>query len=239
MLSLPQTYAQLCARVAAAAQQSGRSSDAITIVAVSKTHPIALIEEAYACGMRHFGENRAAEMAEKATVLQLPDIKWHFIGTLQSRQSLPVAQFGHTFHAVDRLKIARRLANQLAQQARTLQLFVEVNVSGEMTKAGFDCSTWEKNGAQRQQLLDAIDQIDALPHVQIAGLMMMAPYGAAEPEARALFARTRKLSDWLASQRPAWQGQLSMGMSDDFEWAIKEGATHIRPGRILFGSRHY
>ena len=125
--------------ISSAAAHSGRSAEEITLVAVSKTKPIEAIVDAYHAGLRHFGENRAHELEQKVGQLtHLPELQWHFIGRLQTRQSLPVASHAAAFHAVDRLKIATRLSSQLSQLNRTLPVFIQVNVSGEESKAGFD-----------------------------------------------------------------------------------------------------
>jgi pyridoxal phosphate enzyme (YggS family) len=228
-------------RVARAAERSGRSPDEITLVAVSKTKPISAIIEAYEAGVRHFGENRAAELQQKAAELShLPDLQWHFIGRLQTRQSQPVADHAAMFHAVDRIKIAKRLSSQLSQLGRTLPLFIQVNVSGEETKAGFECSDWQNDGEQREKLIQAVETIAQLPSLEIRGLMTMAPWGAPEAATRHIFRRVRELSEWVQTAMPdlKWP-DLSMGMSGDFETAIEEGSTYIRVGSAIFGARQY
>lgn len=230
---------QVRTRMAQAALRAGRDPAAVTLVAVSKTHPPETLEAAYALGLRDFGENRSAELAAKAPALaHLPDLRWHFVGALQTRQSLPVAQQAHTFHAVDRLKIAERLSRQVVAIGRNLPIFLEVNLSGEASKTGFDCTRWEEDGAQRAALLQAAVAIAALPGLHIRGLMTMAPWEVEEAIIRVVFARTRRLAEWLAGAAPQadWSA-LSMGMTDDFDIAIEEGATHIRVGRALFGPR--
>lgn len=227
------------ARLAQAAARAGRDPATITLVAVSKTHPPETIETAYALGLRAFGENRSAELAAKAPVLtHLPGLRWHFIGALQTRHSEPVAQLAHVFHAVDRLKIAERLNRQLEAIGRSLPVFLEVNLTGETSKTGFDCTRWEQDGAQREALRQAAVAIAALSHLQIGGLMTMAPWDVEEAIIRAVFARTRQLAGWLQSNVPQadWSA-LSMGMTDDYAIAIEEGATHVRIGRALFGPR--
>ena len=133
-------------RMQVAAERVGRTADEITLVAVSKTKPVEDILAAYAAGIRHFGENRAEALAEKAqTLAHLTDIQWHFIGHLQTRQSQPIAEHAHCFHAVDREKIAVRLSNQLQGTGRTLPIFIELNISGEASKGGFAMSAWEQD----------------------------------------------------------------------------------------------
>jgi uncharacterized pyridoxal phosphate-containing UPF0001 family protein len=149
-----------------------------------------------------------------------------------------VADFGDYFHATDRLKILRRLASQMQSKKRHLACLLEVNISGEASKGGFEAMTWENNSQQVAQLVEAIDFCAAAEPLSCVGLMTMAPWQASEAEIRTVFARTRRLREHLQNiiKRPL--PVLSMGMSDDFEIAIEEGATHIRVGRALFGERH-
>lgn len=229
-------------KMACAAERSGRSVDDVRLVAISKQKSIEGIQAAYKVGIRHFGENRAYELQEKAAQLAttLPELQWHFIGHLQKRQARPVADYAHCFHAVDRYKIAKRLSNFLVERQYNLPVLIEVNISGEETKAGFSCSYWETNGEQRDQLWSAVEKIMALPQIDINGLMTMAPWGASAEEARAVFQRTRLLGQKLQTDFPqANWSQLSMGMTDDYEIAIEEGATQIRVGRGIFGARYY
>ena len=226
-------------RIDDATKRSPFNNKEITLVAVSKTKPIADIVTAYEAGIRHFGENRASELAEKAVALKhLPDIKWHFIGHLQTRQSQPVAEYAHYFHAIDRLKIAQRLSTQLEELKQTLPVFIEVNISGEESKGGFDCSDWHNQHQQYDALIKAVQTIAALPHIQIQGLMTMAPWVATETLIRNTFSDLRQLSEKLNKELPELQAtELSMGMSGDFEIAIEEGASCIRVGSAIFGNR--
>lgn len=232
--------ARIQQRIQAAAQRAGRDPAEITLVAVSKTKPLEAIQQAYAAGVRHFGENRSEEFAQKVAALaDLTDIQWHFIGHLQTRQSLPVANHAHYFHAIDRLKIAERLNRQLDEQQRHLPVFMEINVSGEASKGGFSAANWEQDAAQRQALVDAVQTLQNLPQLQLQGLMTMAPFDADEAEIRSVFRRLRELSEYLHQQLTTLDAKaLSMGMSGDFEIAIEEGATHVRVGSAIFGSRH-
>jgi pyridoxal phosphate enzyme (YggS family) len=234
-----QTVRTIQQRMQAAAERVGRSVDEITLVAVSKTKPITDIAAAYAAGIRHFGENRSAEFAEKARALShLPDIQWHFIGHLQTRQSQPIAQSAAYLHAVDREKIAQRLSRQRQDVGRTLPVFIEMNVSGEESKGGFSAADWEQDAQQQAELLRVVSNLVALPHLQVLGLMTMAPFQAPDDEIRSVFRRLRQLSAWLHTALPALDAPaLSMGMSGDFEIAIEEGATHVRVGSAIFGGR--
>ncbi len=223
-------------RIQQAADRADRSASNVTLVAVSKTWPVEDIVAVYETGVRHFGENRADELAEKAIQLShLKDLQWHFIGHLQSRQSKQVAEHAHYFHAVDRVKIAKQLSKQLDH---ILPVFIEVNVSGEESKGGFSCADWENDQEQRDILLTAVKTIAGLPNLSVRGMMTMAPFNASEEIIRNIFKRLRQLSEWLNAVLPELKvKELSMGMSGDFEIAVEEGATHVRVGSAIFGKR--
>jgi PLP dependent protein len=239
-------YTAVTQRMTQAAGRAGRNLDDITLVAVTKTWPAEVVLAAYEAGMRQFGENRAGELAEKRTAVETelgPDsgITWHLIGTLQSRKTSLAADHADVFHALDRLKIANRLSKHLVEvlpSAFRLPIFLEVNVSGETSKSGWDMRKWENSATQRDNLRNAAETIAGLPGLRLVGLMTMAPWNVQETEIRQVFRRTRELGLWLDTAVPAAQiTQLSMGMTDDFEIAIEEGATHVRVGRAIFGSR--
>ena len=248
MSTLKTRYQEVLQQIAQAAAAANRNPNDITLVAVTKTWPVETILEAYAAGMRHFGENRAEELAEKRPFVEAqlgPDsgIVWHFIGTLQSRKTNLIADHADVFHALDRLKIANRLSTRLQENGRAqthpLPTFLEINISGEMSKSGVNCVDWENNATQRAEIRNFGKTVAALPGLTLQGLMTMAPWDA-EPEfIRTVFKRTRLLADWLAEEvgveRPL---ALSIGMTDDYPLAIAEGATHVRVGRAIFGERH-
>jgi PLP dependent protein len=230
-------------RMHAAAVRAGRPVEAVTMVAVTKTWPAKVVVAAYEAGMRHFGENRPEELAAKRPEVEKilgsnSGIIWHLIGTLQSRKTGLAAGYADVFHALDREKIARRLSADLAASGRVLPSFLEVNVSGEATKAGFDCRIWEESATQRSELRRVIVQATELPGLEVMGLMTIAPWDVEPDIIRTVFQRARQLAEWLQSQlaKPTSLA-LSMGMTDDFEIAIEEGATHIRVGRAIFGER--
>lgn len=246
-MDMKEGFQEVQDRVASAAERAGRQPEEITIVAVTKTWPAEIVVAAYKAGMRHFGENRAEELDEKRPLVETElghnsSIHWHAIGPLQSRKTKFVAENADTFHALDRLKIANRLSNHLVEIGRerenSLQVFIEVNVSGESTKAGLNCNHWEDDESQREKLLSLARTTAELSGLIPVGLMTMAPWQVKEDMIRRVFQRTRRLSEWLQGQLPDsnWT-QLSMGMSDDYEIAIDEGATHIRVGRAIFGPR--
>jgi len=221
-------------RIAAAAARVGRDPAAITLVAVTKTQPPAAIRAAYDLGLRHFGENRVEEAETK--VGQLPDdITWHMIGHIQSRKAKRVAPIFDIIHSVDSLKLARRLDRLGAEQAEPLPVLLECNVSGEETKYGFAAWRWAEDPVQRETLLGALAEIVNLSYLRVEGLMTMAPIVAEPEQARPVFVRLRGLRDELASAFPRFPWHhLSMGMTDDFQVAIEEGATMVRVGRAIF-----
>lgn len=219
------------AEIAAAAHRAGRPLSDITLVAVSKNHPVDAIAAAYQAGQRDFGENRLEELWSKMTEAQrlgLDQIRWHMIGTIQSRKTGDVIGPFTLIHSVDRTKIAARLSRDAAAAGKVMHILLEVNVSGEASKHGFTPAV----------LLDEAAALLALPGIQVHGLMTMAPY-LDDPElTRPVFRALRGLRDRLAAQHPHadWR-QLSMGMSNDFGVAIEEGATLVRVGTAIFGER--
>lgn len=227
------------ARLAEAALRVGRDPAAVTLVAVSKTFPAAAARAAWEAGQRDFGENRVEEALPKLVELgALDGARWHLIGHLQSRKT---NDFGGEFaliHSVDSLRLATRLSARAVAQARRQDILLECNVSGEASKDGFPVSGWERDAVTRDAFLAQVRTLRDLPGVRVRGLMTMAPIVATSAEARPFFASLRALRDQL---REALDGHdapiLSMGMSDDFEAAIAEGATHIRVGRAIFGTR--
>jgi PLP dependent protein len=243
MTELQDRYQTVLEKMAQAARRVGRPPEAVTLVAVTKTWPVDVLLAAYEAGMHQFGENRPEEMAAKRPVVSAElgadsGIVWHFIGALQSRKTDLVADHADVFHALDRLKIARRLSRQLAENGRSLPVFLEVNVSGEGSKSGFQAMAWESDATQQAELRTAVETINNLPGFKLCGLMTMAPWQVPDSEIRQVFRRTRKLAEWLQTAVPTTAlSQLSMGMTDDYEIAIEEGATHIRVGRAIFGDR--
>jgi pyridoxal phosphate enzyme (YggS family) len=233
--AIAENLAAVRARMAAAAQASGRPADAVRLVAVSKTRPPEAIAAALAAGQLDFGENRIVDALPKQAALARTPARWHMIGQIQSRKAREVAAAGFTLiHSVDSLRLAERLSKAAAEAGRQLAILLECNVSGEVTKSGFRAVTPDDWHA----LAPDVAQIVALPGLSVRGLMTVAPIVPAPDAARPYFAQLRHLRDWLAGAFPAvaWT-ELSMGMTDDFEAAIAEGATLVRVGRAIFGER--
>jgi len=221
-------------RIAAAAARVGRDPAEITLVAVTKTQSPTIIRAAYQLGLREFGENRVEEAETKQP--ELPDdIAWHMIGHVQSRKAGRVASLFKVVHSVDSIKLARRLDRACEGRIYPLPVLLECNVSGEEAKYGFAADRWEQDDVRRSALWSAVDEMVALPNLVVQGLMTMAPIVADPEQARPVFIRLRRLRDALAKNfdRADWS-QLSMGMTDDFEVAVEEGATMIRVGRAIF-----
>ena len=246
MDGLAERYTAVLNRIHNAAQRTGRNPDEITLVAVTKTWPVEVNLAAYAVGIRNFGENHPEELARKAeaAIARLgtdSGIIWHQIGVVQSRKTKLVAQYANVLHALDRLKIANRLSRQLADTGKILPVFLEVNLSGEASKSGFQCSRWEEDATQQAEMRKVVEHITNLPGLSLYGLMTMAPWHVEEAIIRTVFRRTRLLAEWMQDTFPSIPAplRLSMGMTDDFEIAIEEGATHVRVGRAIFGERDY
>ena len=223
-------YAEIERRMQSACERSGRDRAAVRLVGASKRQPIAALSAAYACGVRCFGENRVQEAVAKAPELPA-DIEWHLLGPLQSNKVRKTVALFRVVHAIDRAAIAYELDQEAARQGRTIAGLIEVNLGAEESKHGFPA----------ENLASILAPLAALEHLEIRGLMAIPPPGASAEDSRPHFRRLAEMRDELR-ERPEWRsrnfaGELSMGMSDDFEVAIEEGATQVRIGSALFGAR--
>ena len=249
MTDIAHNLAQVQERMAEAALRAGRDPAEVTLVAVTKTHPAEVVIAAYQAGLRHFGENRAEEGVDKVPAVRAavsgPQPTWHMVGHVQSRKAQAVVAHFDYIHSVDRLKIAQRLSRFAQEAGRTLPVLLECNVSGEETKFGFGLQGWEQDEARREAFFATVEEILSLPGLRVQGLMTMAPFVADPETVRPVFVSLRALLDTMQARFPAgeyggsevtWR-QLSMGMTDDFEIAIEEGATIVRIGRAIFGQR--
>jgi hypothetical protein len=234
-MTLADNLIEIQNRIARAAEAAGQSPDEITLVAVSKTHAPDKIAEAARAGLRDFGENRVEEAALKIAAAPFPGVRWHMIGHIQSRKAMDVVRAGFALvHSVDTVKLAERLSRLAVQAGRVQPILLECNVSGEESKEGFVANT----DGDRPALLPEFAAVLALRGVRVQGLMTMAPLGTDPEAARPFFRRLRELKDYLriSLSQGDWH-HLSMGMTDDFEAAIAEGATIVRIGRAIFGER--
>ena len=214
-------------RIATAATHAKRDPNEITLVAVSKTQSTARVSEAVAEGQKNFGENYLQEALEKIAALREHSLIWHFIGPIQSNKTRDIAAHFDWVHSVDRLKIARRLSEQRADDQPALNICLQVNISDESSKAGIAAD----------EVADLAAEINALPRLSLRGLMAIPAPANSQDEQRRPFAALRKLNESLRGNGIDAQ-DLSMGMTDDLEAAIAEGATLIRVGTAIFGSRN-
>jgi hypothetical protein len=231
-MSIAENISRVQERIASAAHRAGRSVDEITLMGVSKTFPPESIREAYATGLRVFGENRVQEFAGKIESLRdLADAHWHLIGHLQTNKAAKAAELFDAIDTVDSIRTAERLNSSAGSLRKELSILIEINVGGEQAKSGVapDSDELEKilNGAPGWE------------HLQIQGLMTVPPYTDDPEGARRYFQTLRKIRDSIAARKLPRVGMdvLSMGMSHDFEIAIDEGSTCIRVGTAIFGKR--
>lgn len=216
-------------RIVAAARRAGRRSEEVTLIGVSKTHPAEVIRAAFEAGIRHFGENRVQEWEGKRGGLQDLPATWHLVGHLQSNKAARAAGMFHCVDSVDDFALAQRLdkARHDLGAAERMRVLIEVRVAAEETKSGVSAA----------ELAPLAEKVTMLPRLELAGLMCIPPFAEDAEKARPYFRRLRELRDELAKQVGRELPVLSMGMSHDFEVAIEEGATEIRVGTALFGTR--
>ena len=213
--------------IALAASGAGRAADAVTLIAVSKTMDDATVRAAARAGVADVGENKVQEAGAKVAALGDLPLRWHLIGHLQGNKAKRAVELFDTIHTIDSLQLATALSRHAALRGRPLEVFAQVNVSGEATKEGFDPQTLRAEAAA----------LAALPDLRWRGLMTIAPATADERALRAVFAATRRLHEEMACGFGDGWDALSMGMSNDYPQAIAEGATHVRVGRAIFGER--
>lgn len=225
-LDVAGNVARVRAEVDAACLAAGRDPGEVRLLPVSKTHPVDVLEAAYAAGVRLFGENKVQEAGEKAEhFADRSDVRWAMIGHLQSNKVRQVAGFADELHALDSLKVARGLHRALAELDRTLDVFVQVNSSAEP----------QKSGLAPDEVEGLLTELVDLPTLRVRGLMTLALFSEDQAAVAACFARTAALRDDLP---PELLGrELSMGMSGDFALAIAHGATTVRVGQAIFGAR--
>ncbi len=225
MSTIAKNIAKVRTRIREAAQACGRDPESVGLLAVSKTKPAAAVREAHACGQRDFGENYLQEALNKQAELSDLALTWHFIGPIQSNKTRPIAEHFAWVHSVDRLKIAQRLSEQRPAHLPPLNICLQVNVSGEASKSG--CTP--------EELPALALTVSQLPNLRLRGLMTIPEPTRDVAQQHAACARLRQLRDDLNLELDV----LSMGMSDDLEAAIAEGATWVRIGTALFGARDY
>lgn len=237
-------YLQVLDRISSAASKSGRDPDSVTLIVVSKGRSLDAVKAIYLQGQHEFGENRPEEGSKKARgarheiSLDGPPIIWHMIGHIQRRKAkFILADFDYV-HSLDSFRLAERLNRFASKSNRALPVLLEFNMSGESSKYGFTADRFEQDVNQWKNLIKVVESILNQPALKVRGLMTMAPIGSHPEQARPHFQRLRCLRDRLSQHFPksTWS-DLSMGMTDDFEVAIEEGATFVRVGRAIFGDR--
>ncbi len=218
------------ARINDACAASGRSGEEVTLIAVSKTKPVEMLEEAYKEGCRHFGENKVQELVDKYEVMP-KDIKWHMIGHLQRNKVKYIVDKVYMIHSVDSLRLAEEISKEALKKNVAVSVLIEVNVAGEETKFGVAPSKTE----------ELVREIAVLPGIAVKGLMTIAPYVENPEDNRRYFAALKQLSVDITKKNidNVSMNVLSMGMTGDYTVAIEEGASFVRVGTGIFGERQY
>lgn len=214
------------ARISAACARSGRARDEVRLLPITKTVPAHILRHAFAAGIRQFGENKIQEAMGKHEVMAELPIDWCIVGHLQTNKVKYLTRFAHEFHALDSLRLAEALDKRLSAEGREMDVYVQVNTSGEESKFGLAPT----------DLMDFIQHLPDFPRLRPRGLMTLALFSTDMARVRPCFALLRNLRDEAAALHPGLTG-LSMGMSGDFEAAIEEGATVVRVGQGIFGAR--
>ncbi|MGH9359005.1 MAG: YggS family pyridoxal phosphate-dependent enzyme [Terriglobia bacterium] len=228
-MGLQENILRVRERIEAACRRSGRRPEEVRLVAVSKTFPAGRIREAFEGGLRDFGENRVQECAQKKPLLGGLDITWHLIGHLQTNKAQKARSLFNTIHSVDSLRVASALHAASPNSENRLPILLQVNLAEEATKFGL----------REEEAPEIAEAVSRLPSLELRGLMLIPPLFESPERARPYFRRLRELAEKIAGRR--LQGvsmrDLSMGMSQDFETAIEEGATMVRVGAAIFGPR--
>lgn len=225
-----ENLAEVEKRIQAACARSGRNREEVTLIAVSKTKPVSMIEEALETGILEFGENKVQEMCEKHEMLP-KNIRWHLIGHLQRNKAKYVVDKAALIHSVDSLRLAEAISQEAKKKGVTVPILIEVNVAEEDTKFGIRCEEAEA----------LIEQIAVLDNIRIMGLMTIAPFVENPEENRKHFRKLKQLFVDIKTKNKDNVNmlELSMGMTGDYEVAIEEGATLVRVGTGIFGERNY
>ena len=227
---LTNNYDVVLNNIEKACKKAGRASEDVTLIAVSKTKPVTMLQEIYDHGCRDFGENKVQELVDKYEVLP-KDIKWHMIGHLQRNKVKYIVDKVYLIHSVDSLRLAEEISKEALKKNVEVNILVEVNVANEETKFG----------TTSQDAIELVDKISKLPGIHIKGLMTSAPYVEDSEENRQYFAQLKQLSVDIITKNidNVSMDILSMGMSGDYEVAVEEGATYVRVGTGIFGERDY
>ena len=228
--TLSERFADVRSRVAAAARRSNRSPDEVALIAISKTHPAEMLRDGLRAGITDFGENRVQEAEEKILKLGRTAARWHLVGHLQTNKAGKAVKLFDCIHSLDSIDLAQRLDRLCIAEGRAeLEVLVQIDLGGEQTKTGID----------PRALPELLTALKGCQRLSLIGLMTLPPYFANPDCARPYFKTLRELRDELRAQGDFGErsGELSMGMSHDFEIAIEEGATMVRVGTAIFGER--
>lgn len=227
---LQENYNKVAGNILKACETSGRNPEEVTLIAVSKTKPVSMLQEIYDHGCRDFGENKVQELVEKYEVLP-KDIRWHLIGHLQRNKVKYVVDKAALIHSVDSFKLAEEISKEALKKNVEVDILIEVNVAEEESKFG----------AKAEDTVELVSQVAKLPGIHIKGLMTIAPYVENPEDNRQYFAQLRQLSVDISAKNidNVTMNVLSMGMTGDYETAVSEGATLVRVGTGIFGERHY
>jgi pyridoxal phosphate enzyme (YggS family) len=224
---LAERLARVRERIERARERAGRT-DAVTLVAVTKTHPPEAVQAAIAAGVADLGENRVQELAEKVDAVGRAAARWHLIGHLQRNKVGKALPLFDLLHSLDSVRLAEAISAEAVKTGTRVRALVEVNAVGEESKEGFPAA----------EAIDGIGRIAGLPGVELLGMMTMAPFTDDQAVIRRAFRTTHELCEQAARQVPGFRAEhLSMGMSNDFETAVEEGATLVRVGSSIFGER--
>ncbi len=218
-------------KIAKACERAGRTREEVTLIAVSKTKPVEMLQEIYDEGIRDFGENKVQELTEKYEVMP-KDMKWHMIGHLQRNKVKYIVDKVTLIHSVDSLRLAETISREAEKKGVTVPILIEVNIAGEETKFGL---------SSKEEVISLTEQIAALPNLSVKGLMTVAPPAKDPEENRPFFRAIRQLSVDITNKNidNVSMEILSMGMTNDYTVAIEEGATMVRVGTGIFGARDY
>lgn len=229
-MSLKSNYQNVQNEIKSACERSKRTFEDVVLIAVSKTKPVEMLQEIYDCGCKDFGENKVQELIEKYEVLP-KDIRWHMIGHLQTNKVKYIVDKVYMIHSVDSVKLAKEISKEACKKNVTVKILLEVNVAEEETKFGITT----------QETLSFYQEVSQLPGLEVCGLMTIAPYVENSEENRQYFVNLRYLNIDITTQNKdnKYRKFLSMGMTGDYQVAIEEGATHVRVGTGIFGTRNY
>ena len=229
-MSVYENYLEVEKKVQEACKRAGRNREEVTLIAVSKTKPVSMIEELLPHGVVDFGENKVQELTAKYEVLP-KDLNWHLIGHLQRNKVKYIIDKACLIHSVDSIRLAETISQEAVKKNVTASILVEVNVAEEESKFGVTSEETEK----------LVEEISKLPNIEVKGLMTIAPFVENSEENRLVFRNLRNLSVDIAAKKfnNVTMNVLSMGMTGDYEVAIEEGATMVRVGSGIFGERDY